>query len=178
MSRISSRARSRLRVSFVLDGEEVVDVLGGGAELDGEGDRLGEPVDVDGFDAERLGGAVEGAVAGDDLDVAEAVVLVVDGDHHDGAGCVDPGGGAEDAGEGAAAAVFAGVTDADQEAVEVVGEPVERCDRVADFAVAVRVAVADVVRDGVDDEQADAAEVVRELPEIGRRRRGVGRAGG
>ena len=53
-----------------------------------------------------------------------------------------------------------------EEAAELVGEPVQRRDRVADFGVAVRVAVADVVRDRVDDEQPDAAELARELAEL------------
>ena len=147
------------------DVEEVVDVLRGGAELDGERDRLGESGDVDGFDAERLRGAVEGAVAGDDLDVAEAFgssssAAIITTARGVSTQAVEP----RMLSEGAAGAVLAGVADTDQEAVEVVGEPVERRDRVAYLAVVVRVAVADVVRDRVDDEQPDAAEVVRELP--------------
>jgi hypothetical protein len=46
-----------------------------------------------------------------------------------------------------------------EQAVEVVGELVERCDGVPGFGVRVGVAVADVVRDRVDYEQTDAAEV-------------------
>ena len=96
--------------------------------------------------------------------MTQAFVLVVFRDHHDGAGDVDPRGGAEDAEDGAAGAVFAGVAYSDQEALEVVREPVERCDRVTYLAVGARVAVADVVRDGVDDEEPHSAQVVREFP--------------
>jgi len=52
---------------------------------------------------------------------------------------------------------------ADQQAAEVVGEFVERRDRVADFAVVVRSLAADVVRNRVDNEHANSAGVACEL---------------
>ena len=93
MSRISSRARSAcFELARSRTARRSSTDLADSPSSTATRDRLGESGDVDGFDAERLRGAVEGAVAGDDLDVAEAWVLVVDGDHHDGAGRVDPGG--------------------------------------------------------------------------------------
>ena len=51
------------------------------------------------------------------------------------------------------------VPHADQETTEIVSESVQRRDRVPDIRVDVRVAVADVIRDGVDHEHADAAQI-------------------
>ena len=96
-------------------------------------------------------GAVERAVAGDDLDVTDERVFVVDGDHHRRSWCVDPCRRPEDGRDGAARSVLARMAHADDEAAEVVGQLVERRDGMTYFGVRVGVAVADVVGDRVDD---------------------------
>ena len=56
--------------------------------------------------------------------------------------------------------------DTDQQAPEVVREPVQRPDRIANLGVGVGAAIPDVVRDRIDHEEPDAAEVVSERSQL------------
>ena len=99
--------------------------------------------------------------------MAKVLVDVVNGDHHHRARSVHPGRRAEDTGDGAARAVLARVSYADDEAVELVGQPVQRRDGVTHLGVRVGVRVADVVGDGVDDDQHEVLEPAGEPAQRG-----------
>ena len=89
----------------------------------------------------------------------EREVFVVLRDHYDGAGHIDPRGGAEDRLCGAAGSVFAGMSDSDEQAVEFVRQVlVQRPDRRSYLAVILRLRVADVVADRVNNKEPNAAD--------------------
>ena len=96
-------------------------------------------------------------------------VVLVARDRDDGAGNLHPGARAEDRGDRAGRRLGQ-VTDADDHRVVLVGEVVERRDRVADVGVVVRVLAGDVVADRVDHEHRAAAEVDDRLVDRSRSR--------
>jgi hypothetical protein len=80
-----------------------------------------------------------------------------------GPGQVDPCGTSEHGRERASRAALADVADADDRAVEIARHLVQPADRVANGAFGVCVRRLHVVRERVDDQDSDVADVEREL---------------